>query len=281
MNAVDIVRARGGHRERRARASRWDRIPPKVRSPDDVIALADRLSACSSAGPASSRPHEDPADRDGDRRQRVRARRFRALRAAARGALTWGAEGTSRSRSDAAANVDERGEWLPPMSSRARRACSRPRRPGVPAIPTRCVSPRGTNSASRAKPRPRGATASREVAIHPAQVEVLNRTFRPGCRRDRGRAARRRSVRGRTRRRRRGARRQNGRPAASHARARRTLRVAAALAGRNGAQSLRPRQRRLTLCRFYGRWITLPTRALADHPESGVGSHQVVGRPVD
>ncbi len=209
-------------------------VLPKDRSPDDMIALAGRLGPLERAAgiePASTRILPIATET---------AAGVFALGGFARcgprlAALTWGAEDLSVALG-AAANVDERGEWLPPYQLARSLCLLAAAAAGVPALDTVCLDLQDEERLARQAADARRDGFAGKLAIHPAQVEVFNRTFRPNV--DEIAAARRivaafEAARGA------GVVALDGkmvdRPHLK--RARRTLAVAAALAQRDGAQA--------------------------------------------
>ena len=187
-------------------------------------------------------------------------------------ALTWGAEDLAVALG-AAANVDEHGEWLPPYQLARSLCLLAAAAAGVPALDTVCLELRDEQRLARQAAAARRDGFMGKLAIHPAQVDVLNHAFRPHA--DEIEAAQRivaafEAVPGA------GTVALDGkmvdRPHLT--RARRTLER------RGRARSSRQRTsvaggaakpRRLTQCRSYGRWITLPTRAPAARSKNGRG----------
>jgi citrate lyase subunit beta/citryl-CoA lyase len=219
-------------------------VLPKVRSPDDVIALAARLEpierqaglepACTKILPIATETAAGVFALGGFARCGPRL-----------AALTWGAEDLSVALG-AETNVDERGEWLPPYQLARSLCLLAAAAAGVPAIDTVCLDLRDEDLLTRQAAAARRDGFVGKLAIHPAQVEVFNRSFRPQA--DEIAAAQR--VRGRARRRRRGARRQDDRPAASHARAPHAAYRGRARGARRRESLVNAPQRRVTLCIF-------------------------------
>jgi citrate lyase subunit beta / citryl-CoA lyase len=152
-------------------------VLPKVRSPADVVSLAGRLEFLERrAGVEPGRTRILPIATE-------TASAVLALAGFARcgprlAALTWGAEDLAVALG-AATNVDERGEWLPPYQLARSLCLLAAAAAGVPALDTVCVDLRDEERLAR-----EAALAKRDgfvgkLAIHPAQVEVLNRAFRP------------------------------------------------------------------------------------------------------
>ena len=152
-------------------------VLPKVRSPDDVIALAARL------GPIEHQAGLEPACTKILPIATETAAGVFALGGFARcgprlAALTWGAEDLSVALG-AETNVDERGEWLPPYQLARSLCLLAAAAAGVPAIDTVCLDLRDEDLLTRQAAAARRDGFVGKLAIHPAQVEVFNRSFRP------------------------------------------------------------------------------------------------------
>jgi len=209
-------------------------VLPKVRSPDDVIALAARL------GPIEHQAGLEPACTKILPIATETAAGVFALGGFARcgprlAALTWGAEDLSVALG-AETNVDERGEWLPPYQLARSLCLLAAAAAGVPAIDTVCLDLRDEDLLTRQAAAARRDGFVGKLAIHPAQVEVFNRSFRPQA--DEIAAARRvvaafEAARGA------GVVALDGKMIDQPhlTRARRTLRIAAVLAERDGAKA--------------------------------------------
>ena len=209
-------------------------VLPKVRSPDDVIALAARL------GPIERQAGLEPACTKILPIATETAAGVFALGGFARcgprlAALTWGAEDLSVALG-AETNVDERGEWLPPYQLARSLCLLAAAAAGVPAIDTVCLDLRDEDLLTRQAAAARRDGFVGKLAIHPAQVEVFNRSFRPQA--DEIAAARRvvaafEAARGA------GVVALDGKMIDQPhlTRARRTLRIAAVLAERDGAKA--------------------------------------------
>jgi citrate lyase subunit beta/citryl-CoA lyase len=210
-------------------------VLPKVRSPDDVVALAERLE------PIERRAGLEPARTKILPIATETAAGIFALGGFARcgprlAALTWGAEDLSVALG-AETNVDERGEWLPPYQLARSLCLLAAAAAGVPAVDTVCLDLRDEERIARQAAAARRDGFVGKLAIHPAQVEVFNRTFQP--RLDELAAARRvvaafEAARGA------GVVALDGKMLDQPhlTRARRTLRIAAVLAERDGAMAL-------------------------------------------
>jgi citrate lyase subunit beta/citryl-CoA lyase len=152
-------------------------VLPKVRSPDDVTALAGRLEPLERrAGVARGATRILPIATE-------TAAGVFALGGYARcgprlAALTWGAEDLAVALG-AAANVDEHGEWLPPYQLARSLCLLAAAAAGVPALDTVCLDLRDEERLARQAAAARRDGFAGKLAIHPAQVDVLNRTFRP------------------------------------------------------------------------------------------------------
>jgi citrate lyase subunit beta / citryl-CoA lyase len=209
-------------------------VLPKVRAPDDVVALAERLE------PIERRAGLEPARTKILPIATETAAGVFALGGFARcgprlAALTWGAEDLSVALG-AETNVDERGEWLPPYQLARSLCLLAAAAAGVPAIDTVCLDLRDEDRLARQAAAARRDGFVGKLAIHPAQVEVFNRSFRPQV--DEIAAARRvvaafEAARGA------GVVALDGKMIDQPhlARARRTLRIAAVLAERDGAKA--------------------------------------------
>jgi len=152
-------------------------VLPKVRSPDDVVALADRLGSLERRGGA-----EPGATKILPIVTETAAGVF-ALGGYGRcgprlAALTWGAEDLAVALG-AAANVDERGEWLPPYQLARSLCLLAAAAAGVPALDTVCLDLHAEEALARQIAAARRDGFAGKLAIHPAQVDVINRTFRP------------------------------------------------------------------------------------------------------
>ena len=167
----------------------------RPRSPNDVIALAAQARGRSKRGPivelgrrrsCRSRPRPPPACSRCGGYARCGPRLA---------ALTWGAEDLA-ARSAPRPTSTSTASGCRRTSSRARCACSRPRRRALPAIDTVCDDLRDEQRLA-----PPAAAARRDgfvgkLAIHPAQVEVLeSKPFARASTRSRPRSRRRRRSR--------------------------------------------------------------------------------------
>lgn len=152
-------------------------VLPKVRSSADVIALAVRLEFL------ERRAGVEPGSTKILPIATETASGVLALAGFARwgprlAALTWGAEDLAVALG-ATANVDERGEWLPPYQLARSLCLLAAAAAGVPALDTVCLDLRDEERLAREAAYARRDGFVGKLAIHPAQVEVLNRTFRP------------------------------------------------------------------------------------------------------
>jgi citrate lyase subunit beta / citryl-CoA lyase len=94
------------------------------------------------------------------------------------GALTWGAEDLAVALG-AATNVDECGEWLPPYELARSLCLLAAAAAGVAAIDTVYTSFRDSVGLERHAAKAKRDGFVGQLAVHPEQVEILNRTFRP------------------------------------------------------------------------------------------------------
>jgi citrate lyase subunit beta / citryl-CoA lyase len=152
-------------------------VLPKVRSADDVVVLANRLVELergSGMKPGVTKilpiATETPAG-------------VLSLAGYARGgprlaALTWGAEDLSVALG-AAVNVDERGEWLPPYQLARSLCLLAAAAAGVAAIDTPYTDFRDTEGLARQAAAARRDGFTGKLAIHPAQVDIINQAFQP------------------------------------------------------------------------------------------------------
>jgi citrate lyase subunit beta / citryl-CoA lyase len=152
-------------------------VLPKVRSPDDVVALAGRLERLEHlAGVAQGATKILPIATE-------TAAGVFALGGYARcgprlAALTWGAEDLAVALG-AATNVDEHGEWLPPYQLARSLCLLAAAAAGVPALDTVCLELRDEQRLARQAVAARRDGFAGKLAIHPAQVGAINRTFCP------------------------------------------------------------------------------------------------------
>jgi citrate lyase subunit beta / citryl-CoA lyase len=93
-------------------------------------------------------------------------------------ALSWGAEDLCVALG-AMTNVDERGEWLPPYETARSMCLFAAAGAGVPAIDTVHTNVRDGAGLERQVRAARRDGFAGKLAIHPDQVEVLNRAFAP------------------------------------------------------------------------------------------------------
>jgi citrate lyase subunit beta/citryl-CoA lyase len=152
-------------------------VLPKVRSPDEVVALAGKLGALERRAGAEQR-----ATKILPIATETAAGVF-ALGGYARcgprlAALTWGAEDLAVALG-AAANVDERGEWLPPYQLARSLCLLAAAAAGVPALDTVCVELGDEARLARQAADARRDGFAGKLAIHPAQLTVINHVFRP------------------------------------------------------------------------------------------------------
>jgi citrate lyase subunit beta/citryl-CoA lyase len=152
-------------------------VLPKVRSPDDVVTLAGRLEALERRGGA-----ERGATKILPIATETAAGVF-ALGGYARcgprlAALTWGAEDLAVALG-AAASVDEHGDWLPPYQLARSLCLLAAAAAGVPALDTVCVDLRDEAHLARQAASARRDGFAGKLAIHPAQLTVINQVFRP------------------------------------------------------------------------------------------------------
>ena len=93
-------------------------------------------------------------------------------------ALTWGAEDLSVALG-AAVNVDERGDWLPPYQLARSLCLLAAAAAGVAAIDTPYTDFRDAAGLARQAAAARRDGFTGKLAIHPAQVDIINEAFRP------------------------------------------------------------------------------------------------------
>ncbi len=94
-------------------------------------------------------------------------------------ALTWGAEDLCVALG-AAENVDADGQWLPPYQLARSLCLITAAAAGVPAIDTVFTTLRDHEGLARSALAARRDGFSGKMAIHPEQVEIINRAFQPG-----------------------------------------------------------------------------------------------------
>jgi len=92
--------------------------------------------------------------------------------------LTWGAEDLSVALG-ATSNVDERGDWLPPYELARSLCLLAAASAGVPAVDTVYTKLGDLAGLSRQAAAARRDGFGGKLAIHPEQIEVLNRAFVP------------------------------------------------------------------------------------------------------
>jgi len=93
-------------------------------------------------------------------------------------ALAWGAEDLCVALG-ATTNVDERGEWLPPYELARSLCLLAAAGAGVPAIDTVYTKLGDANGLERQARAARRDGFVGKLAIHPEQIEILNRAFQP------------------------------------------------------------------------------------------------------
>jgi citrate lyase subunit beta / citryl-CoA lyase len=152
-------------------------VLPKVRSPEDVELLAKRL--------------EELEQRSGMQRGVTKILPIATETASAvlslagytrsgprLAGLTWGAEDLSVALG-AAANVDERGDWLPPYQLARSLCLLAAAAAGVAAIDTPYTDFRNAEGLARQAAEARRDGFTGKLAIHPSQVPIINEAFRP------------------------------------------------------------------------------------------------------
>jgi citrate lyase subunit beta/citryl-CoA lyase len=93
-------------------------------------------------------------------------------------ALSWGAEDLCVALG-ATTNVDERGEWLPPYQLARSLCLLAAGGAGVPAVDTVFTNLRDHAGLERSATAARRDGFAGKLAIHPEQVEIINRAFQP------------------------------------------------------------------------------------------------------
>ncbi len=94
--------------------------------------------------------------------------------------LTWGAEDL-RAALGASANRDQQGLWLPPYELARSLCLYAAAAAGVPAVDTVYTDFRNSEGLAASAARARRDGFSGMLAIHPAQVPVINEAFRPSA----------------------------------------------------------------------------------------------------
>ena len=95
-------------------------------------------------------------------------------------ALSWGAEDLCVALG-AKTNVDERGEWLPPYELARSLCLLAAGGAGVPAVDTVFTNLRDHLGLERSATAARRDGFAGKLAIHPEQVEIINRAFMPSA----------------------------------------------------------------------------------------------------
>lgn len=154
-------------------------VLPKPRGPGDVAALADRLAELEQGAnlPVGDTPILPIVT---ERPEAVLALRGYAPRTPRLAGLTWGAEDLSAALGAVTAR-DEQGRWLP-VYELARSLCLLAAAAAeVPAIDTVYTDYRDPEGLARYAARARRDGFTGMLAIHPAQVPVINEAFAPGA----------------------------------------------------------------------------------------------------
>ena len=152
-------------------------VLPKPRSPADVAELGKRLDALEArSGPAPRATKILPIATDTP--SSVFALGGYAGCGPRLAALTWGAEDLSAAVGATTA-LDARGHWLPPYELVRSLCLLAAAAAGVPAIDTVHTEFRDLDRLTAAATAAQRDGFAGKLAIHPDQVEVLNRVFRP------------------------------------------------------------------------------------------------------
>jgi citrate lyase subunit beta/citryl-CoA lyase len=152
-------------------------VLPKPQSPDDVIELGrllDELENRHSIEPGAIRILPIATETAAGTLSLAGYARSGPRLAA----LTWGGEDLSVALG-ATANVDERGEWLPPYQLARSLCLLAAAAAGAVAIDTVYVALRDHDGLLRHATAARRDGFSGKLAIHPEQIEVLHRAFEP------------------------------------------------------------------------------------------------------